>query len=167
MTTMKEEWKPLEQFEHLFDISDKGRAWDKIRNEEKHLSPAANGYLRLCFQENGIDYFFYMHILVANAFIDNPENKPEVHHINGDKTDNRKENLMFVTRKEHMLIHAKTHPRCKAIEMFTLDWQHEEYFPSIHEAGRQTGLDHRNIHKVLHGDISQTGGHRFRYISQG
>jgi hypothetical protein len=48
-----------------------------------------------------------VHRLVAMAHIPNPESKPEVHHINHDRLDNRVENLMWVTRLEHCKYHPK------------------------------------------------------------
>lgn len=57
-----------------------------------------NGYLRVII--NGKDY--YIHRLVANAFIPNEDNKLELDHINGNKKDNRVENLRWVTRVENM-----------------------------------------------------------------
>ena len=47
----------------------------------------------------------HIHVLLAKAFIPNPENKECVHHINGDPLDNRLENLMWVTRSQHRAIH--------------------------------------------------------------
>ncbi len=51
----------------------------------------ANGYPRIRLCKNGKVKNFFVHILVANTYIDNPENKPCINHINGIKSDNRAE----------------------------------------------------------------------------
>lgn len=58
------------------------------------------GYLRCTFSDNGERKSYYVHRLVAIAYIDNPLHKNTVNHINGIKTDNRVENLEWATNRE-------------------------------------------------------------------
>lgn len=94
-----ETWKPLLE---LYEISDLGNIRRKA--DGKTIStkkPDFLGYCRVTLK-NGETYVTKtVHRLVAKAFINNPENKTEVHHINGDKTDNRACNLEWVNRAEH------------------------------------------------------------------
>lgn len=60
-----------------------------------------NGYMAVDLCENGIKKRMLVHRIVAEAFIPNPENKPEVNHINGVKSDDRLENLEWVTKSEN------------------------------------------------------------------
>lgn len=61
------------------------------------------GYLRCTFSNGGVRKSYYVHRLVAQAFVKNPCGKPTVNHINGVKTDNRAENLEWATHKEQKL----------------------------------------------------------------
>lgn len=64
-----------------------------------------NGYTKVTLTIQGVQIQKYIHRLVAKAFIPNPENKPQVNHINGIKTDNKVDNLEWCTNQENQ-IHA-------------------------------------------------------------
>ena len=71
----------------------------------KTLKPGTKtgGYLYVVICENGTRRYTSVHRLVALCFLENPENKPEVDHINRNKTDNRVENLRWVTHSENQI----------------------------------------------------------------
>ena len=103
----EEVWKPIKGYEGLYEISNLGRVKSlnykgsgkgKILKNIEH----SNGYLIVGLAKNGKRKQFYVHKLVAEAFIPNPENKPEVDHINTIRDDNKVENLCWVTKKENM-----------------------------------------------------------------
>ena len=112
---MNEIWKPIRNFETYYLVSNLGRIKGLKRllfngkgfyyKNEKILKSFndGNGYKILGLNKNGLRTNFKIHRLVAQAFIPNPENKPQVNHINGDKLDNRVENLEWVTASENAL----------------------------------------------------------------
>ena len=111
-------WKDVKGYEGIYKVSDTG----KIRSVERYvvgengsgiyqklikgriLRRGINrtGYYKLQFSVKGVSKTVLAHRLVAMAFIPNPENKPEVNHIDGDKFNNNITNLEWVTRAEQM-----------------------------------------------------------------
>ena len=104
---MEEEiWKPIKDFEGYYEVSNIGRVRSlnyKRTGKGKILKNIEDykGYLEVGLTKNGKRKQFKIHRLVAEAFIPNPENKPCIDHINTVKSDNRVENLRWVTYKEN------------------------------------------------------------------
>ena len=111
---MKEIWKDIKGYEGLYQVSNLGRVKSLerkvLRSEgeyrtisERILKPQTTlrGYQRIGLHYKGINKLFRIHRLVAQAFIPNPDNKPEVNHIDGKTSNNRVDNLEWVTAAQN------------------------------------------------------------------
>ena len=94
-----EEWKNVIGYEGLYEVSNKGNVRNVRRNTLLKLSKTNDGYIQVHLYKNGIRTGFKVHRLVAQAFIPNPDNLPEVNHKDEDKTNNNVTNLEWCTAK--------------------------------------------------------------------
>lgn len=117
---MIEIWKDIEGFEGLYQVSNLGR----VKSNRGILHPNTNtyGYKHVTLSKYGIRTTTPIHTLVADAFLDNPYEKPEVNHIDGNKENNSVSNLEWVTRTENNRHAIATHLRkCKKILLLDAD----------------------------------------------
>lgn len=178
----KEIWKDIFGYEGLYQVSDQGRVKSlerKVRHwrgertvKERILKPSVDkdGYLKvsLCDRKNKKNFF--VHRLICEVFHENPDNKPQVNHLNEDKSDNRaynlewstpRENNNFGTRNERI---AKT--QSKPVGQYTLDGELIKVWASAREVKSQTGFYQTNIGAVANGKLKQAYGFVWKYISK-
>lgn len=119
MSIVNEEWKDIPDYEGLYQVSNLGRvrSCDRVvRDSFGHnrfrrsrlLSPTIDryGYYKLHLSKNNVRGYFTIHVLVAKAFIGDRPDGLQVNHINGVKTDNRPENLEYVSGSRN-IVHAQ------------------------------------------------------------
>ena len=160
-----EVWKDVVGYEGLYQVSNLGRVKSLDRyviisdipryrkSKIRVQMPSHNGYRRVQVSKEGKTKYFFVHVLVALAFIPNPENKPEIDHINTDRVDNRMENLRWSTRKENA---SNPLTRQKLSEKEKRKWKEYEYAQRRIE-------QHHNKREVQ--QISMTGTVVATYIS--
>jgi len=165
----REEWTDVKGYEGLYQISTNGNVKSKNRflpsaNSRSRLlmgrllkfKSHKDGYRFVALSSNGKTKNHYIHRLVAAAFIPNPDNKPQVNHINGRKADNRVKNLEWVTQEENA-IHAYKSGlyfnigSLKAKSQAVLDTNTDTCYETIKEAATALGKNYSMIRDMLKG----------------
>ena len=173
---MQEEWRDIAGYVGLYKISNQGNVWSFHRGILLKPVKDNDGYLKVCLYKKGRSQSFRVHRLVASAFIPNQENKPEVDHINTDKTDNRAINLRWTTSSENHMNHitrqnnsyAQRGRRTGKLSVFSrpvLCVDINKRFWNAREAYRILGVNWRHIGEVARGERKKAGGLSWRYLS--
>lgn len=174
---MSEEWRDIKGYEGLYQVSDQGRVKSLKRKDclgrtvkKRILKPAFNGcgYLFVVLCAGGKTRSSFVHRLVCQAFHENPDNKPQVNHINEDKADNRACNLEWCTCKQN-LNHGSRNERAakarsKPVGQYTRDGDLVKVWPSTKEAERQAGFNHGNISQAANGNRKTAHGFIWKYV---
>lgn len=99
---IKKEWKPIVGYEDKYLISNYGDVFSIRANRELSLKHNHDGYLRIQLWNKQVNQYRSVHILVMEAFTDKPFDKAVVNHKDGNKQNNKLDNLEWVTQKENI-----------------------------------------------------------------
>jgi hypothetical protein len=149
-------WKTINNTGGIYFVNEFGAVASRFPGKKTHhLKPKKDraGYHTVTILERGKRHTKFVHRLVAEAFLNNPFNKAEVNHINGLKTDNRLENLEWVTHSENMQ-HAHDNGLCNPITKAVFDDIQELSYKSVKEAAEALGIKEGTCRNYLNGNIS-------------
>ena len=185
-----EVWKPVEGYEGLYEVSNKGRVKSlakKWKSKDHVRQPACNnGYLEVALVKDKRSSIKQVHRLVAKAFCQKRNGCNFVDHINNIRSDNRAENLRWVTHEENMnnpLTKAvisergkgrkkpfsareklRHQSKCRPVVQISDEGFTVATFISPPEAERKTGICCQNIHRCAKHIVAHAGGFRWEYI---
>lgn len=174
---MEEIWKPVRGYEGRYEVSNFGRVMSlnyRMTKQSKLMSPSINsdGYACVNLTKDGVGNSHKVHRLVASAFIANPNNLPQVNHIDEDKLNNQVNNLEWCTGR-HNVNHGTGNARrsssqvngSKSVGVKALDklGNIALVFESIQEAQRN-GFSAGNICECCKGRRNFHKGFMWRYL---
>ena len=155
--------KDIKGYEGLYAIDEDGNVWSYRRNKFLKHTLNNSGYhmVNLCVDDKRKKCL--IHRLVAEAFIPNPDNKPQVNHKDEDKSNNCGSNLEWCSIEYNnnygTRVKRGVEKRLKPVYCIELD----KTFKSQTEAAEELGINRGNISHCCRGKLKTTGGYHFRY----
>lgn len=179
-----EKWKTIGGYEGLYEVSNQGRVKSLERvdcrgrkRKERVLKPQKlrTNHLLVCLYKNGLGKQFLVHRLVAQAFIENPDNLPEVNHRDENPSNNSAENLEWCTPKyntnygtgiQRMREKQLNSPsKSKCVYQYSIAGEFIREWPSTISVQRELGFSFGNIANCCRGIRNTAYGFKWCYSS--
>jgi hypothetical protein len=184
MVLCEEIWKPAKDYEGLYEISNQGRVRGLDRKDPRGITVKGvilkfqedkDGYYRVNLCKSGKKKPFRVNRLVAINFIENPDNLPVVNHKDGNKKNNKVENLEWCTRSENDLhafrtglrvpYNGGTNKHIAKVDIHTNKIL--ETYASITEAASEIGVTTQAVTSCAHGRSRTCKGYNWIFIDEG
>lgn len=157
--------KDVVGFEGLYAITENGEVWSYRTNRFIKSFVRSNGYLQtLLVDKNGNKRTLKNHRMVAEAYIPNPDNLPDVNHIDENKLNNNVNNLEWMTHYDNMNYGNRNLKTSKALRKKVRCVELDKIFNSITEAAYFINRSGSGISEVLNGKQKMAGGYHWEYV---
>ena len=182
------EWKAIKGYEGYYEVSDAGlvRGLDRVvpdkvtgtklihgkilqAVENRNKTRNGDGYLVVNLHKYGSSNVIPIHRLVAEAFLENPENRPTVNHKDGNKHNNSLTNLewsSYADNNAHALNKKLRQPRGNKIIQFEINGTFVAEYKSACEASRITGIGRSMISHCLNNRAKTAGGYKWSKVKE-
>lgn len=164
-----EEWKPVPTFPQ-YEISSLGRIRKKQKDGKwKYLKPSPNklGYYCIFLYDKGKKKTFYLHRLVAEAFLPNPNNLPEINHLTENKAFNEVYGIEFTTHKRNVNYGTRNEKigkaHSKVVEQYSLDGKLLATYSSTRIAAERNHMKATCIAQCARGESKTAYGYVWKY----
>lgn len=160
-------WKKIVEHNN-YSVSDDGLVRNDKTGKVLKQIPTYNGYLRVGLNKK----LYRVHILVANAFVKNPNDYPQINHKDGNKQNNNASNLEWCTASQNIRhahniglkkINYNGIKKPMPVEQLTLDEKSIKVFNCIMDVQRELGFDNSTISKACKGKYKTAYGYKWRY----
>jgi len=166
---MTETWKEIPEYPQYL-VSNTGKVFSlKTKRIIKPWTEKQTGYQRFYVKcsKYGKDIKLYVHRVVADLFLEPIDGKNYVNHKDGNKVNNRADNLEWCTCKENVRHAVRTGlmPFSKPIIQMTPQGEYLRTFSSMHEVQREMKINNANIMSVCKGQRRIAGGYKWEYCN--
>ena len=146
--------KEIKNYENYI-VSKDGRIYNKITSKKIKPSPDTRGYLQVKIYKNGKGITRKLHRLIAETYLPNTYNKPQINHIDGNKVNNSLENLEWITCADNMKhsweIGLRNHCR-KVASKIVIDTQTGVFYDSAKELAKLLNMRYQTLIYYLNND---------------
>ena len=169
---MNEEWRDIEGYEGLYQVSNLGRVkslnYRGCKGNTSILKPrlTKKGYETINLCKDGKVKNVKIHRLVARTFIPNPNNYSQVNHKDENKTNNNVKNLEWCTNKYNLNYGTRNKRAAKTMGKKIVCVATGEIFNGIREASRKYNIDRSDISKCCQGKRKTAGGYKWEYFKE-
>lgn len=153
--------KDIKGYEGLYAITEDGRVWSYKKNKFIERKIQSN-YSRVNLYKDGITKYCYVHRLVAEAFLPNPNNLPQVNHKDENKSNNNVNNLEWCTGKYNCNHGTRIQRISTKLKRKILCVELNQVFNSLKEASAY--INKTSVCECLKGRCKTAGGYHWRYV---